>query len=83
MKGKSAVPVSVNALEITGAGGAARTSERVPETVPPIFVAPMATENVPVAAGVPEISPVDELTANPDGSPVALKLVGALLALIW
>ena len=34
-------------------------------------VAVTVTDDVPTAVGVPEISPVDELIANPAGSPVA------------
>jgi hypothetical protein len=38
---------------------------------------------VSLVVGVPEISPVEPLTLNPGGSPVASKLVGALSAVIW
>ena len=38
---------------------------------------------VPEAVGVPEMSPVLVLTDNPTGKPVALKLVGLLMAVIW
>jgi hypothetical protein len=40
------------------------------------------TELVPLAVGVPVIAPVVVLTDNPLGKPVALKLVGLLLAVI-
>jgi hypothetical protein len=54
--------------------------------VPPALVALMVTlyglpASVPIA-GVPEIKPVVVLTVKPDGNPVALKLVGLLLAVI-
>ena len=51
--------------------------------VPPALVADTVTEDVPVAVGVPETRPVAVLTLNPAGKPVALKLVGLLLAVIW
>ena len=64
-----------------GAGGLiVRVSPPVP--VPPEFVALKERLNVPELAGVPEISPVVILTAIPTGSPVALKLVGLLVAVI-
>jgi hypothetical protein len=54
--------------------------------VPPALVALMVTlyglpASVPIA-GVPEIKPVVVFTVKPDGNPVALKLVGLLLAVI-
>ncbi len=50
--------------------------------VPPGFAAPMVTEEVPVAVGVPVIAPVVVLTESPVGSPVAEKLVGLYVAVI-
>jgi hypothetical protein len=38
---------------------------------------------VPVAVGVPEMSPVEVLTLRLPGSPVAEKLIGELEAVIW
>ena len=38
---------------------------------------------LPNAVGVPEISPVLPLTLSPAGRPLALKLVGPLVAAIW
>jgi hypothetical protein len=66
----------------TGRAVTVITSVAVP--VPLLFVAPRVTEVDPVAAasGVPEIKPVVVLTVKPLGSPVALKLVGVLLAVI-
>ena len=58
-------------------------SVNVAEPVPPALVALMVTLEVPAAVGVPEINPVVVLTLKPAGSPVALKLVGLLLAVIW
>ena len=77
------VPVVLNALVIAGLGGVTTTSDSVEEPVPPAFVALMVAANVPLALGVPEISPVDALTPNPGGRPIAPKLVGLLLAVIW
>ena len=51
-------------------------------SVPPAFVAVIVTEYIPAAVGVPEISPVVVSTVKPEGSPVAPKLVGLLVALI-
>ena len=42
-----------------------------------------ATENVPHTSGVPEISPELAFRVSPEGSPRALKLVAAGLAVIW
>jgi hypothetical protein len=50
--------------------------------VPPALVALIVTVYVPAVVGVPEISPVVVFTVKPAGSPVALKLVGLLLAVI-
>ena len=50
--------------------------------VPPALVALMVTLYVPAVVGVPEINPVLVLTDRPAGSPVALKLVGLLVAVI-
>ena len=55
----------------------------VAEPVPPALVALIVTLDVPAAVGVPVIAPVEVLTLKPAGRPVALKLVGLLLALIW
>ena len=51
-------------------------------SVPPALVAVMLAVKVPVTNGVPEITPVPVLTVSPDGKPVALKLVGVLVAVI-
>jgi hypothetical protein len=58
-------------------------SVNVAEPVLPAFVALIVTVEVAAAVGVPVISPVDVLTLKPAGRPVALKLVGVLLAVIW
>jgi len=50
--------------------------------VPPALVALMVTVYVPAVVGVPEIDPVLVFTDRPAGSPVALKLVGLLVAVI-
>ena len=46
------------------------------------LVAVMVTLVVPVPAGVPEITPVLELTLRPAGNGLAVKLVGLLVAVI-
>ena len=51
--------------------------------VPPELVALIMTLYVPAVVGVPEINPVLVFTVKPAGSPVALKLVGLLVAVIW
>ena len=63
-----------------GSEGTFRTRIAVP--VPPPFVAVKVTLNVPADKGVLEIRPVAVLTVIPVGNPVALKLVGPLVALI-
>jgi hypothetical protein len=42
----------------------------------------MVTVYVPAVVGVPEINPVLVFTLRPAGNPVALKLVGLLVAVI-
>jgi hypothetical protein len=55
----------------------------VAEPVPAVLVALSVTLKLPATVGVPEIRPVVVFTDSPAGSPVALKLVGLLLAVIW
>ena len=50
--------------------------------VPVALVALNVTLDVPAAVGVPEMTPVAVLTESPAGNPVALKLVGLLVAVI-
>ena len=50
--------------------------------VPPALVALNVTFEVAAVVGVPDINPVP-LTVKPAGRPVALKLVGLLVAAIW
>ena len=57
-----------------------KLSEAVP--VPPALVAPRVTVLEPALVGVPVMAPVVVLRLNPAGRPEALKLVGALLAVI-
>ena len=76
------VPLAVEELVMLGAGEAmVRVRVAVPVPVP--FVADKVTVEVPDAAGVPEITPVEVFTVKPDGSPVAPKLVGEFDAVIW
>ena len=66
---------------MTGVAGLiVRVSVALP--VPPALVALMVTVYVPAVVGVPEINPVLVFTVKPAGSPVALKLVGLLVAVI-
>jgi hypothetical protein len=51
--------------------------------VPLTLVALIVTGYIPDVVGVPEIKPVEVLTVSPGGRPVALKLVGLLVAVIW
>src|SRR2546430_150731 len=50
--------------------------------VPAALLAVIVTAKVPPARGVPEMTPVEVLSVRPAGRPVALKLVGVLLAAI-
>jgi hypothetical protein len=71
----------VRELVITGfAGLIVMTSVALP--VPPALVALMVTLYVPAVVGVPEMAPVLVFTVKPEGSPVALKLVGLLVAVM-
>ena len=49
---------------------------------PPALIAFIVTFDVPATVGVPEISPVLVLSDKPLGKPLALKLVGVLVAVI-
>ena len=83
MNATPTVPEADVLLVIDGALPAAETvSVNVAVPVPDAFVAPIVTELVPLAVGVPVIAPVEVLTDKPLGKPLALKLVGLLLAVI-
>jgi hypothetical protein len=69
-------------LVITGTAGLT-VRVRVAWPVPVALVALNVTGEVPAVVGVPEIKPVAVLTDNPAGRPVAPKLVGLLVAVIW
>ena len=71
MKATPTVPVAVRALEITGGAEGLMVIVRVALPVPREFVALIVTVKVPVAVGVPEITPVEVFTVNPAGNPVA------------
>ena len=77
------MPVALKTLEISGLDGVITISDNVSEAVPPVLTALMVTAKVPLAEGVPEISPVDESKPRPVGRPPAPKLAGLLLATIW
>src|SRR3954471_1052615 len=53
------------------------------ETVAVPLPALTLAANVPLVLGVPLINPVDVLIVMPGGRPVALKVVGELVAVIW
>jgi hypothetical protein len=73
--------VVVKVLVITGGPGTtANVSAALP--VPPAFVALTVKPVVPVEVGVPLINPVEAFTLSHDGTPLAPKLVGELLAVI-
>jgi hypothetical protein len=57
-------------------------SVKVAVPVPDAFVALSDTVVVPAVVGVPLIAPVEALTDNPAGSPLAPKLAGELVAVI-
>ena len=61
---------------------AATVMDSVALPVPVILVALTVTLVIPAAVGVPEITPDAVFTVRPVGRPVALKLVGVLLAVI-
>jgi hypothetical protein len=56
---------------------------RVAVPAPVVLLALSVTGVVPVELRVPEINPVAVLIDNPAGKPVAPKLVGLLVAVIW
>jgi len=64
-------------------GGGLIVKVKVAFPVPPPLVALIVTLYVPAVVGVPEISPLVVFTVKPAGSPVALKLVGLFVAVIW
>ena len=74
--------MAVVELVITGVAGLI-VSESVCVPVPPALVALRVTLELPAVTGVPEIRPVAVLIESPPGNPVALKLVGLLVAVIW
>jgi hypothetical protein len=79
------VALAVPLLVITGAPGRAALTVSIRDVlpVPPLFVAFNVTLADPAAVGVPEINPETLFTVRPAGNPVAPKLVGELVAVIW
>ena len=67
---------------MTGGWGRLMVKVRVWFPVPVTLLAEIVRVLVPAVVGVPEITPVAVLTSRPAGSPVALKLVGLLLAVM-
>ena len=76
------VPVALEALVMTGAPASLTVRVKVAVPVPLALVALRVTVDVPAVVGVPEIRPEELLTLSPAGKPVALKLVGPLVAVI-
>ena len=74
-------PLAVRGLVMTGAAGLT-VMPSVALPVPPALVALIVTLYVPAVVGVPEIKPVVVFTLKPAGRPLALKLVGLLVAVI-
>ena len=82
MKGTPVWPLAVAGLVIAGASTEiVNVTPRLP--VPVALVALTVALKVPPAPGVPEMRPVDVLTESPGGNPLALKLVGFCVAVIW
>src|SRR5687768_10858120 len=80
--GRSVPPSAVAALVNTGMPTpSVMTSGCV--AVAAALVALIVALKVPLTVGVPEITPVVVLTERPGGRPVAPKLVGLLVAVIW
>ncbi len=75
--------MAVVALVMTGAGGLLTVNVKVMFPVPPELVALKSTLEVPAMVGAPVIKPVAVFKDKPTGSPVALKLVGLLMAVVW
>jgi hypothetical protein len=77
--------VGVEVLEVNVMVGeltALTVKASVADPVPAELLALIVTLVAPAAVGVPEITPLVVLIDNPAGKPVALKLVGLLLAAI-
>ena len=73
--------VAVVELVMTGVRGfTVRVSDWFP--VPPRLLAEIVRVMVLGVVGVPEMRPVAVFTVRPAGSPVALKLVGVLFAVM-
>ena len=73
--------VAVGALVMIGVRGLiVRVSVLFP--VPPSLLAERVMVVVAAVVGVPEMMPVAEFTVRPAGSPVALKFVGVLSAVM-
>ena len=82
VRGTPLVPFTVAGLVMPGAESAiVIVTARLPVPVP--LVALTFVVKTPLAAGTPEMTPFAVLTTSPGGRPVALKLVGPLVAAIW
>ena len=76
------MPDALDPLVIAGGGGA-NVIVRFAVPVPVAFEALTVAVKGPNTVAVPEIRPLPALTFSPAGSPLAPKLVGLLLAVIW
>ena len=75
------VAITLRPLVMVGVGGSTiRVKVAEPCTA---LLAVMVTGEVPTTVVVPEIKPLEVLTLNPAGNPLALKLVGLFVAVIW
>ena len=74
---------TVAAVEEEEPDEATIVSDKLAVPVPLPLVALSPTFEALDAAGVPEIKPVAVFIDKPAGSPLALKLVGELVAVIW
>ena len=76
-------PLALVALLTTGGPSVMTNEADCTGLVPLPLLAVSETLLVPTVVGMPEIKPFVVLTLSPGGKPVALKLVGALTAVIW
>ena len=78
--------VNNGAVTVGGGGGGSATamdSFNAAVPVPEPFLAESVIVKMPVTVGVPEMTPDVVFTDKPAGSPVAPKLVGLFVAVIW
>jgi hypothetical protein len=76
------VPLTAVPLVITGMAGKIVNVTVLVPGVGFAFDALTVAVNVPVDVGVPIMAPVPAVTLSPGGKPMALKLVGVLVAVM-